>query len=274
MYLGDQALFSGDNSAWDDSWEPPKPEPDSTIWRYMSFAKFCSLMERRALFFALVGDMEDKYEGFICPPPRKTEAQRQQAEQLGRQVLHKIVRSSLINCWTLGDYESTHMWKSYAGKEKEGVAIRSTLQGLQESIRLANTELPILYGKVEYVDYRQQEVPRFKLAPLFHNRQEFRGEEEVRAVLPGSRWNTQPSQSRQLKPDVDILLDEDIAEQGGRYISVDLSIMVKEVVVSPLSASWFVRLVESVVTRSAVNADVKLSTLGNSPDDLDGETIT
>ena len=31
----------------------------------MSFAKFCSLLDRKALFFSLVGDMEDRYEGFI-----------------------------------------------------------------------------------------------------------------------------------------------------------------------------------------------------------------
>ena len=36
----------------------------------MSFAKLCSLLERRELFFSLVGAMEDTYEGFICPPPR------------------------------------------------------------------------------------------------------------------------------------------------------------------------------------------------------------
>ena len=66
--LGDQRLFTGADSNWETSWEPSVPEATATLWRYMSFAKFCSLLERKELFFALVGDMEDRYEGFIYPP--------------------------------------------------------------------------------------------------------------------------------------------------------------------------------------------------------------
>ena len=66
--LGDRRLFSSDDSAWEE-WEPPKPEAAATLWHYMSFAKFCSLLERGELFFALVAHMTDKYEGFISPPP-------------------------------------------------------------------------------------------------------------------------------------------------------------------------------------------------------------
>ena len=57
-------LFTGD----DDQWAPSEPEAAAMLWRYISFAKFCSLLEHRALFFSLVGDMVDKYEGFIYPP--------------------------------------------------------------------------------------------------------------------------------------------------------------------------------------------------------------
>lgn len=57
MFWGEQRLFLNDESAWKGRWEPSQPEATATLWRYMTFAKFCSLLERQALFFALVGDM-------------------------------------------------------------------------------------------------------------------------------------------------------------------------------------------------------------------------
>ncbi len=224
------------------------------LWRYMSFAKFCSLLERGELFFSLVGDMEDRYEGFICPPrPRDQRDRLHQAEPMGRDVLHKIARSALINCWTKSDHESALMWEAYAGVE--GVAVRTTFQDLKESIRSV-AEPPVTFGQVKYVDYLQQEVPRFGWAPLFHKRIAYRGEEEVRAVLPGPPWDTLHD------PKVlEIRLDPDVAEQRGRYVPMDLEILVKQVVVSPHAAPWFAEVVKSVVQRSAVRACVTPSAI-------------
>ena len=72
MYLGDQRLLTVADSRWEASWKPSEPKSNSILWRYMSFAKFCSLLDRKALFLSLVGDMEDRYEGFFYPPkPRE-----------------------------------------------------------------------------------------------------------------------------------------------------------------------------------------------------------
>ena len=255
MALGDQPLFSGDDAVWETHWEPPEPDAAATLWRYMSFAKFCSLLGRRELFFSLVADMEDRYEGFICPPPPREQGDRlEQAEFIGRDVLHKIARSALINCWTKSDHESALMWEAYAGAE--GVAVRTTFQDLQEAIRSV-AETPITFGQVEYVNLLQDEVPRFGWAPLFHKRIEYRGEEEVRALLPGPPWEDSITD-----PEVpDIRLDPDVSEQRGRYVPVYLDILVKEVVVSPNAAPWFAEVVKSVVQRSAVGASITPSAI-------------
>ena len=50
--LGAQHLFPGADSNWETSWEPSVPEATATLWRYMSFAKFCSLLERKELFIS------------------------------------------------------------------------------------------------------------------------------------------------------------------------------------------------------------------------------
>ena len=216
MALGDQKLFSDADSRWEESWKPSEPAANATLWRYMSFAKFCSLLDRKALFFSLVGDMEDRYEGFIYPPiPHEGGDRIHQAERLGHQVLRKMARSALVSCWTKADHESSLMWESYAGEE--GVAVRTTFHRLQASMRSV-AEHPVTFGQVEYVDYSQKVVPRFGWAPFFHKRMEYRGEGDVRAVLfgpPFQEWDLQ------LHPEVpDIRLDPDVVEQRGRYIPV------------------------------------------------------
>ena len=264
MALGAQRLFSGDDSVWETSWEPSEPDATATLWRYMSFAKFNSLLERKALFFSLVGDMADKYEGFVYPPqPRMPGDHLQQAESFGRDLLQQIARTALISCWTVSGYESALMWDAYAGAE--GVAVRTTFRDLQESI-LSVDEPPVTFGQVEYVDYRQREVPRFGWAPLFHKRIEYRGEEEVRALLPGPPWED-PIIDQKVP---DIRLDRDVAEQRGRYISVNLDFLVKEVVVPPHAAPWFVQVVKSVMQRSGVRACVTPSTIELAPHESDG----
>ena len=169
MALGDQHLFPDDVSAGEEPWQPLEPEPTTVLWRYMSFAKYCSLLEQQSLFFSLVQKLqkeEDRYEGFICPPPRRHKGDRLiRAEHLGREVLLKVVQANLVNCWVNSEHESSLMWKSYAGTE--GVAIRTTFRDLQESIHSLNPELPVTFGKIDYVDYRQRTTPRFRWAPLF-----------------------------------------------------------------------------------------------------------
>ena len=265
--LGNQRLFTGADARWEDRWKPSEPEATATLWRYMSLGRLCSLLDRKALFFALAGDMEDRYEGFVYPPaPREQGDRLEQAERLGHDVLRKIARTALISCWTESDHESSLMWETYAGSE--GVAIRTTFQDLQESIRSVD-ELPITFGQVEYVDYRRKEVPRFGWAPLFHKRMEYREEGEVRAVLPGPPFLKSGLHRYQEVPD--IRLDPDVADQRGRYIPVNLEILVRELVLPPLATPWFAQVVRSVMHGSPVKTRVTRSAIETPPHESNRE---
>ena len=257
MALGDKRLFTGYDSRWEDRWKPSVPEGAATLWRYMSFAKFCSLLERKELFFALVGDMEDTYEGFIYPPtPREQGDPLQRAEHLSHELLHLLARQALISCWAESEHESSLMWKVYAGLE--GVAIRTTFQRLQESIRSV-AELPVTFGRVQYADYGRQEVPRFGFARLFHKKREYRGEDEVRAVLPGPPCDKWLEGSQLEIPNIP--LDPDVAEQRGRYVPVNLGILVEEIVLPPDSKPWFADVVESATNSSPVKTRITRSSI-------------
>ena len=262
MALGDRKLFTGDVSWREGRWEPSVPEDAATLWRYMSFAKFCSLLERKELFFALVGDMEDRFEGFICPPTLCGQGDRiELAERNARKWLHLIARSSLVSCWTESEHESSLMWKAYAGSE--GVAIRTSFQRLRESINLV-AEQTVTFGRVEYADYSRQEVSRFGFAPLFHKRMEYRGEDEMRAVLPGPRYDKRFEGP--LLEITNIPLDPDVAKQRGRYVPVNLEILVAAIVLPPDVKPWFAEVVESVTNSSPVKALVTRSSIDSTAD--------
>ncbi len=254
MGYGGELLLSSDGS-----WKPTAPEATATLWRYMSLAKFCSLLDREALFFSLVSDMEDRHEGFIYPPTLREHGDSLgQVESLAHKLLHEIARTALVSCWTESVHESSLMWKNYGGPE--GVAVRTTFQGLRDSIRLVE-ELPVTFGRVGYVDYRN-EVPRFGTAPLLHKRMEYRDEGEVRAILPGPPWDF-PKLGN--VPAVRIPLDPDVAEQRGRYIPVNLEVLVKEIVLPPGASPWFAQVVKSVLGGSPFSSRVTRSAIESPP---------
>ncbi|MYA49133.1 MAG: hypothetical protein F4045_08895 [Chloroflexi bacterium] len=259
MALGDQPLLVGANSRWE-NWKPTEPEATATLWRYMNLAKFCSLLDRSALFFSLVEHMADVYEGFVYPPiPREQEDRLDMAERFAYNWLSKQARASLISCWTQSDHESNLMWDAYAGKE--GVAVCITFRDLQEALR-SIADLPVTFGQVKYVDYRQTEVPRFGWGPLFHKRMEYRAEIEVRAVLPPPPFEPD-SKSYPEVPNVP--LDPDVAEQRGRYVPVNLEILVQEVVLPPYATPRFAQVVESIVDGSPVKPHVRRSNIESLP---------
>src|SRR6266481_5796865 len=51
---------------------------EKTVWRYMPFAKFISLMTYQALWFSKLNILQDTYEGMI---PKKTKQQMHEANQ-------------------------------------------------------------------------------------------------------------------------------------------------------------------------------------------------
>ena len=153
------------------------------------------------------------------------------------------------------------MWKAYAGPE--GLAIRTSFQRLRESIKLV-TDLPVTFGRVEYADYSTQEVSRFGFAPLFHKRMEYRGEGELRAVLPGPPFEKWVANVDLEAPDIP--LDQDVAEQRGRYVPANLEILVEAIVLPADVKPWFAEVVESVINSSPVKALVTRSSIDSTAD--------
>src|SRR5262245_6810727 len=119
--------------------DPPE-DPAIPLWRYMSFTKFLSLADSRALYFARTDLLGDPWEGSLT----RMEAERRkvlEAEGHTRKLhgtTHEKIRAevtnTIANCWHMNRYESMAMWRLYL-TAPEGVAIQSTFQRLTDSFR-------------------------------------------------------------------------------------------------------------------------------------------
>ena len=253
------------------------PPDDAVLWRYMDFTKFVSLLDRSALFFARADKLGDPFEGAVSVKNKELRVRSyveglSDFETLLLQVqfpgkdMHEISEDrahdwmkflkrqrqfTLISCWHESIHESAAMWRLYA-RATDGIAIRTDFSSLKQS--LISSE-DIFIGKVNYVDYEHHQIPEHNLFyPYLHKRQDFKHEEEVRAIT-----TTYPKSVEEVHQPPDIC-------DVGRHYEVDLSFLIKAVVVAPYADDWFLELVQSVVVnRYKLELPVVRSNLAQKP---------
>lgn len=222
------------------------PPDDATLWKYLDFTKFVSLLDRRSLHFSRTDKLDDPFEGTYPRMPGLSESDRQELETIS--AIHQS--SILVDCWHGNPYESEAMWKLYADWER-GIAVRTTFRDMRESFTCSED---IFIGLVRYIDYETEEIDlSLQLEPYITKRKSFEHEREVRAISVLTEYeNGQPVSS-----------EEKYA--AGLYHEVDLDRLIGEVLVAPRAADWFVELVGSVMHRYGLEADVRRSTLADPP---------
>lgn len=189
-------------------------EPAVTLWRFMDFTKYVSMLHRRALFFTRADQLPDPFEGLYAKQNRR-------AERRGSPLRDRI----FLSCWHQNEHESAAMWRIYLSSE-QGVALRSSVGRLREGFAANDEQLQL--GGVRYLDYERDAMPeQHELDPFFCKRKSFDYEREARVV-----WCA------------DKVLDE-----PGRYIPAALDRLIEEVIVSPGGEPWLDELVRSVTER-------------------------
>lgn len=239
-----------------ESFSPPPLE--ATLWRYLDFTKFVSLLERSALFFSRADKLGDPFEGSLSkvnlntPPAFALNFPGYYLER--RQTIWMDYRRYItVNCWHWSEYESAAMWSVYA-REQYGIAIRTDFKRLCDSF---TDEVDIFVGRIHYADYDRTVIPEENLLSAYlHKRKSFEHEREVRAVIMEVPM---VEDKAILRPSPDI-------PEYGRYCTVNLGTLIKQVVVSPLAPEWFADLVGSVAIRYDLGGEVVgRSTLAENP---------
>jgi hypothetical protein len=248
------------------------PDDATPIWRYQDLGKLISMIERQALFFSRVDRLGDPYEGartlgetfarnlaaYSVAKKRGT-SDREIVERL-REDARRRREHVFVNCWYMGDHESDAMWRLYC-RSGECVAISSTVGRLKSA--LSGAPQRIFLAEIKYIDYGLQFLPSdSELQPFVHKRISFQHERELRAIATTDLIEFNAADFG-LDAYVDWLR---AADDGGVYVPVDVTTLIKELRLPPYAPPWFQQVVDAVLGKFGIQARVEKSTLSTPPD--------
>jgi hypothetical protein len=249
---------------------------DKTVWRYLTFPKYISLLSYGALWFSKLNILADEYEGHM---PTKPDAEMRASMQINKNMYPPELHDQFDNmnrrnvedgreltvasCWFLSENDTIRMWAEYTGSS-EAVAIKSTIRLLSQHVYCDARYSQI--GKVEYVDLETHSMTPYEANQAqeraFLKRKKFDHESEVRVVALNLR-----SQNC-VNMDGEILKPEEVQGVGmnntgnpGLYIRSNLQRLITATVVAPNAPLWFELLLKRIVQQSKVGAPVERSRL-------------
>ena len=243
--------------------EKPNNE-NASVWRYMEFTKFVSLLDRNELFFARDDKLGDPFEGSVPKINRNRRLEKFSQMQTKNPELMSLTygdfrrierECTAVNCWHMNAYESAAMWERYANRG-DVIAIRSTFNLLKNSI--VDNRYDFCLAKVTYLNYDKDAMPEFAVSQFYHKMKIFRYEREVRAVvqeLPRSATSWRRAMDSKKKRPF----------QDGIYVKVNLEKLIRRVYIAPGTPAWLLQLVESVITKYGLKKEVFPSRLDEKP---------
>ena len=235
-------------------------DPDRTIWRYLTFSQFVSIIRRRKLYFSALSTFNDPFEGSFPEP--ESGSNLELSEEYDIEKLRKILPKFVFaNCWHINEHETAFMWNQYSN---EGIAIKSTIGDLRESFD--TSEKGAWMYEVDYINYECEEFKSDdRFAAYFHKRRSFRHEQELRLLF--EEW---PPQEESVDMEyVDSVLKgrepepQDLVE--GQFHEIDVDDLINEVYISPRKDENFKELVVDYVKTSDDSFPVNHSSLSNDP---------
>lgn len=223
------------------------------IWRYMTIAKFISLLEYSSLHFTRTDKFEDQFEGVLTRPDIETMLKTDPTEIIRAK---EVRERTAINCWYLNQHESAAMWQLYTSLG-EGLAVRSTVQSLINACSDTKvTDRVIWIGTVDYIDYETGRIPPDNIYfPLMSKRTSFSHEVELRAVASGCEIS-----AAGLPQGTWELLNE-----SGYDHPIDLTTLIESIFVSPSAPGWYEPMVRKIVDRYRLYKPVQPSNLNVKP---------
>lgn len=236
------------------------------LWRYMTFEKFCWLVEKSSLYHARIDQFNDPFESAVTPKyARERDSLNLKFGENyrdGTRWMAKAMRfTHFATCWHASAYESDAQWKLYA-PGGTGIAIVSTKERMKNAVDLH----PYRHGimcQVEYIDF---ETHNMMLRDLhmragFVKRKSFEHEREVRGMI----MTDLTVLGSQFMPNDETLEKLRLLQPLGINATVDLAGLIDSIVISPAAHSYFEELVGIVTKRHRLDHLVRKSELLKSP---------
>lgn len=221
-------------------------KPNEFLWRYMDWPRFFLLLKTKKLFFSS-GDtlrVYDQYEGSLPNHELKRYLSIMPLESIQRGIQQRR-KEIFVSCWHYSDTESIAMWKIYA-PTGNGIAVQTTIPNFKKAFDCISKNVHA--GKVIYINYDteafyQNEVVGYDFLNGFvafiHKRQQFKYESEYRAIISNTEELEQLS--------------------SGIEIDIDLSLLVRRVVVAPKTPVWIIQAAQFMLDDYLPNVKVERS---------------
>jgi hypothetical protein len=238
------------------------------LWRYMTFAKFCWLLENHLLYHTRIDQFDDVFEGAVTDAYAKRrdsgEIEPHFSQKEFEPWIFKCNRfRQFATCWHVSQYESDALWKLYAVGEA-GIAVVSTMERVQQSVVIPASSTGIL-GQVEYVDFETHDIIRdggcTVIRPGFLKRRSFQHERKVRGII---MTNLIVDGGRFTMDEAFIAKQRD-QQPPGIDAQVDLKGLLHSIVISPLAKPFVEKLVHIITKRHGLGHLVRKSDLIKSP---------
>ena len=228
-------------------------KPEERLWRYMSLAKYISLLEKQSLWLARADTFRDKHEGRFPDEMRKSMEKAYEAFadndpkiKDAADFQDHLVKNTYLSCWHKNLDENVVMWEIY-GQRNDAVAIQTTVGALRDHIDYSGLSGNFLtLDNILYQIYDQIEgVLRYERC-FFLKRPHFKFEDEVRLSLDTYS------------------IDKPIKNTPKGYtLPIRLNNLLHGVLVHPDSSDWFLKAVSSVTGKYGLKVEVCRGSHGN-----------
>jgi hypothetical protein len=232
-------------------------DPNVRVWRYMSFTKYVSFLQKSSLYFPQLKILAktDHYEGTTTKKEFSKIEDGDATAIHSQKYRHIGLSTNYVNCWHMSEAESQAMWKLYSSSYDEAVCIQTTYQKLADAL----SDIPgvasnhYFIGIVQYINHYIDEMPPNNgFYPVMHKLKSFEHEREVRIVY----WRRDPGTEN---PD---LLD---TYPPGLQVPIDINSAIENIVVSPVAARWFFDVVSDVTKSYGITSTITQSSLALLP---------
>jgi len=224
----------------------------------MPHDRFEQLLRDGALFFSNAARMTDQFE--VSVPQSTIKAKQRELEVAGYTgtELHRNLwtyfwanspqkENVFVSCWSVRPHESYALWKIYLRGRTEGVAIRTSVSGLQRAIlRGGGEEAERFYiSKVQYdKPIMPSELNRLSIISTKKPFYDF--EDELRTSILREDLNSNPGRMDRLKE--------------GCPVSVNLQALIQYVYICPFAKPGYRQDIEELVKPHGFNSGrVRLS---------------
>ena len=264
------------------------PNNKDTLWRYMSFEKFVSILKTESLFYTKAYKFEDTFEG--VRPQLITDSYKKalnrhtpKAHISGVIKILDIWRKHVMcNCWHQNEEESSAMWNNYSN-HNSGIAVKTTMQKLKNS--LSDTMFDVFIGKIKYISSRTYDehythnflksiengslldlYKNWTYFPYFCKRKKFEYEREVRIIIDIDSYIDDVLK----KFPAETISDPEFIEsafpdsgENGKLYRVNVNMLIGEIITSPYADERITQEVKSAIQKYGYNFKVNPSTLKN-----------